>query len=345
MASSTSSSDHAAARRPDGPWLTVVGAGALVASLALGAWELCFRAAGFVPHAIDSNERWAAALQHGLEADRAVLWLGSSRIQQAIHMPTVQQRLDDRVTVQLGLTMGSPLPLLEFLADRTTFAGTAVAEVTPSFLFARPPRNAALLRDAGSVAWFAQQQREQRRLTAPAYAPLEDKLSLTLQERLVTCSGDATLAGLTQSLLAGDDLTPPFWWITRDRMQILDYGGIDVPRFAARRAALHAAGTPRDAGELVGLVANLRRWAAAIEERGGRVVLLRLPTQGGVRDVEAQRYPDDRYWDRLVQMFGGAALDGRAHAPLTSVRMTDGDHVDAEDAPAFTTALLDLLEL
>ena len=339
MASSTSNSSH---RLGAWVWIRTYLFGLLVAALLIGGWEGYWRARGLTPHVGNNFEIWAAKLDAGLRAGPdAIIFTGSSRIMAAIHFPTLRAERPDRVLAQVGTSGGSPVTVLRYLAEETTWNGCVVVEVSPGALFI-PFAEA----EQGSAEWmrrFTQRLREQSRIPEPAYEALEFEFELYLKENLVTFGGRTHPTSVLRSLVSGVPIEEPFYWLTRDRTEIIDYTDLDVESFRKSRVAQYSTEAMTKSEFAAMLVEPVHGWVREIEARGGRVVLLRLPAQGELLRLENERFPNPDYWNVLVERAGALAIDGNASPVLSAFQMTDWEHIDREEAPRFTQRLLEIL--
>ena len=163
MASSTSSSNG---RLGAWPWMRTYLLGLLVAAVLIGGWESYWRSQGLKPFVANTFELWAAKLDAGLRAGPdAIMFTGSSRIMVGIDFPTLRAARPDRVLAQVGTLGGSPVAVLQYLAEETTWNGCVVAEVSPGELFI-PFAD----QEQDTAEWlerFTRRLREQRRFPEP----------------------------------------------------------------------------------------------------------------------------------------------------------------------------------
>lgn len=339
MASSTSSSDG---RLGAWPWIRTYLFGLLIAAVLIGGWEGYWRSRGLHAFVANNFEIWAAKFDAGLRAGPdATILAGSSRIMAAIHFPTMRAARPDRVLAQVGTSGGSPVAVLRYLAEDTTWNGCVIVEVLPGEMFI--PLAEQEDDTAGWVDRFDQRLRARRRLPEPAYHRFEYEFELSLKESLVTFGGQTHPGAVVTSLVSGERIEKPFFWLTRDRAQILDFTDMGLDAFRASRVARYSEEAMTTSEFVSTLVEPVNGWVRDIERRGGRVVLLRFPAAGGLIEFEHERFPDPDYWDVLAARAGGLAIDANTSQTLSGFPMADWEHIDREVAPLFTQRLLEIL--
>ena len=294
MASSTSNSN---CRLGAWPWIRTYLFGLLVAAVLIGGWEGYWRSRGLKAFVANNFEIWAAKLDAGLRAGPdAIMLTGSSRIMAAIHFPTLRAARPDRVLAQVGTAGGSPVAVLRYLAEETAWNGCVVVEVSPGALFI-PFAD----QENDSAEWverFTQRLREQSRIPEPTYHSLEFEFELYLKDNLVTFGGQTHPNSVLKSLVSGEPIEQPFFWLTRDRTEILDFTDVDMEDFRESRVARYSTRAMTKSEFAAMLVEPVQGWVRDIEARGGRVVLLRLPAKGGILRLENERFSEPRLLGR-----------------------------------------------
>jgi hypothetical protein len=315
-----------------GVWLS---AGAL--SLAALGWELFWRRRGFVPWVRDDWPAWALVRRSvRLKGHDAVALIGASRLQVAL-VPAILAELTGRRPAMLAVDGCSPLAVLADLAGDKAFNGTVLCSLTPAAL-AEP--EAA---DDRAAKWI----RKSHRISTVGL--IGWRFCLALQGRLACLSPDLTFRRLRLAAKTAAWPRPHRAPMARDRSRALHYERTDADalrrarerRERAVRAAAHPL-APRDFTE------RLRRiggWVDAIRARGGRIVFLRLPSSGEVRELERLGWPRERYWDRLAAVCTAARSIHFEDEPLLAgFNCPDGSHLGAEDARRFSRALVRILK-
>ncbi|MDZ8117740.1 hypothetical protein [Pontiella agarivorans] len=300
--------------------------------LAGGGLELLWRSRGYHPVASDTANLW------GLHVDKvsklnsdALVIVGSSRVQLGLDPAVLKENHGFSEVVQLARAAGSPVPVLEYIVNQTDYRGTVLCGITPGVVFdelqrQRKPLEAALA------------QRENR----PFYAPLEERLIYRIQS--VLCLNNTTLSWK----LAGNGLVRGNWpnktyaAFHPSRYIAADYSRCDeLDSLLDGFADMVASGAPMKDGSLKKLVNHVAALADRLEKRGGKLVLIRMPSYGKVYEVECREYPKEKYWAAFKQRFGDRAIHftDLETAMGTPFECPDGSHLDYRDAERISKEL------
>jgi hypothetical protein len=287
---------------------------------------------GFRPSVRDDARAWAVERSR-LRPDSVVV-VGTSRIQAGLHPHAWAENWDGRNPVQLSVVGGSPLPVLQHLAEERSFHGLVLVDALPRILF-----------EATEVRSLESQR------TLDAYAEiraspgemLESRLRVRAQEALASQS--MPLAQFVRrAFLRRDAARLPYFSMSARRFLELDFQRADVDgRIATLLSQISEQGRPAVGDQIDEIIARVGRAADRIGARGGGLVLVHMPHDGSIRDLEEALYPRAEYWDKLAVAIDGVAIHSADHAALSSYRCPDGSHLDVRDAPAFTGALADLI--
>lgn len=306
-------------------------AAVLGASFVAGA-ELWLRSVGGRPIS-DSEVAWYQAQREIGEDD--VLVLGSSRALTGIEARTLERAGGQKVR-QLSLTSGSGIVLLEHVLEtQPGFRGVVLLELVPAIDFG----GEADERTEDAIAWRS-------RLQVGAY--LEELLQDALNRRfavrnwavaprvLLRVPGhpnlDLYVLQLGEHTLDDRQLVYPFE----------DYDAGQLERYTA--LAFRGVGEHPDPRRFEQQRQRLAEAVAELHGRGGRVVLLRMPSSGVVREWEAERFPRAERWEVVAGIEGVVALH-YADDPETRLEPPDGSHLSRAQARRYTKALLRALEL
>lgn len=343
MPSSTSSFDRPV---PERPWLPMAAAALLVALLATAAWELHARRTGYVADLNDTDDLWA------LHRDRvrgdATVIVGSSRTVFDLDLGVMTEALG-AAPIHLGIVGSSPRPVLADLVADGGFRGTVLVGVTPGLFFA--PGGPPVDKPNDWLRYRRQRSPSQRAGHA---------LSRTLEARLAFLNDeDLALKQLVSRIRIPDRpgaKVPP---------RLPPYLGPMLPSRSVRmseRLATDEAFQAEVQGIWMGLAAAAPPMEAAVanairerildevagqvrafRERGGRVVFLRLPSTGLLRELEGKALPRQLYWDELLARTGAPGIHFEDHPELAGFSCPEWSHLSAGDATRYTRAMMPLL--
>jgi hypothetical protein len=314
----------------------VIALALLLAAAAVGGWEAYWRARGYEPALYDDRDFWAQqrARAVSVDQDRNLTIAGASRIQLAFAPRTFEDLRPDWRASFLAINGHYPTAVLEDLAADERFAGVLLVAVDARGL-------AHWYRDM-SAPWVRHYRRDfgpQRRI--------ERVLLTGLQERL-TVVGPAF--NLVQRLVGWIEGRPPPRHYTRlldDRTIEADFGAADLPglrrHFVDALAAdyrEHPAPAPRRWSDDL---APIERAVERIQQRGGTVVFLRMPTADEHWALDQANYPRERYWDRLGAVTGAQTLHFADWPALANLELPDTSHIDRADRARFTRDLVRIL--
>ena len=94
-------------------------------------------------------------------------------------------------------------------------------------------------------------------------------------------------------------------------------------------------------GEAIG--ARFRDTAAAIEKiraRGGKIVFVRFPHSGGLKEIEDRDLPRARTWDPLLQQTGAPGIYYSDFPELKDFQCPEWSHLSAGDSVEFSKRLV-----
>ncbi|MFQ6007267.1 MAG: hypothetical protein ACE5OQ_17400 [Woeseia sp.] len=300
--------------------------------LATGVWEWRLRSAAILPEYVDNRELWVAT-RHDLNdwGSNSIAVLGASRVQRAIHPETLARELGGRVA-QLAVEGTSAIPLLEDLAVDPRFAGTILFSVAPAFSFNRRLSKLDAGNQSAWVAYYRSQSRSQR---------IEHDLRLAIQGLFAFRSPDAAVTRVLPEIFKNGNLPgPDFKHTFRDRSVSVDYAKFDHPVNPQSIVDLYLENTePYEAAEFAHLVNYVSALVEILKAKGCRVIFLRLPSGGIVRQLERRMFPSERFWGYMEQNIGARFVHFEDYPELAGYLSIDGSHVASEKSAAFTKAL------
>lgn len=324
--SSTSNSDQGLPAGKWGKvWLLAVG----LVVLTLAGLEVFWRLNEYSPSVNDSEDLWAS-VRHQV-APASIVLLGTSRIKSNVDSDWFASEVGGMPPLQLGIMGGSPVPVLEDLADDPAFAGIAIVEVFQKWVFNWDSPE-------GKSAPAAEQT---ARSYLNAYSTFrvspakrwEAALRVRLQSFLVMANPSrVTPKEMLKALWQGEFPEVRFRVFPNRHFRLEKH--YDPPAQPAPDSAIPSAIT--DAA-----FARLAKAVTKLQARGGRVIFVLLPTTGNERRGE-DRFPRPHFWNRLgpqtkaltihcddyPELLRYATPDGK-HFP-------DGEHLYTDDVPEFT---------
>jgi len=318
-------------------WFRSAAAGLLLALMLLGSWEVFWRFAGFTPVIEDDLGIWAIKrLAVQKNKGPAVVLLGASRMQLDVDPGRFKARTGLETTM-LAIDGSSPLPVLADLARDSNFTGLVLCSLLPQWLADGGD-------DSGrSAKWV----RKFHRLKWSFW--VETRLSLLLQSHFVFRYPGLMPDELWKKLQKGELPRHPYAPMRDDRYRPADYAETDLAelreaRIKRQREIIEAA-RPLAPEEFDARIGEIDSMVRKIRERGGDVVFLRLPSTGGILDLEERTWPRGRYWDRFAAKISARTLHFADYPALSRLDCPDGSHLDFHDAKIFTAALASLLGL
>ncbi|NIQ02921.1 MAG: hypothetical protein GWM98_23210 [Nitrospinaceae bacterium] len=353
MPSSTSSFKTYEIERiiPRHPWLRLAGMTLGITLLLTLGWEIYCRQQGYAPTLNDTADLWAsrrAVLDQ--EPDRTVL-IGASRMLFDFNMDIYEQAMGER-PLQLASVGTNPGPYLEDLANHPKFKGTVIVGVVPGLFFA--PGGPPIHKPQGNLKRYRE------------WSPTQKgghHLSIVLENRLAFLQQeDLTMNQLLLSLdipnrpaaRVPPKLPPYFYEVDEERQGgMTDFAERDsgiqkriqqiwLPLFTPppfppglSESEIHAK-VQQMADDV--LQATKQR-VAKIRKRGGKVVFVRFPSTGGLRELENKITPRAAYWDRLLEVTGAPGIHFEDHPELSGYDCPEWSHLTKSDAAEFTRRL------
>lgn len=299
--------------------------------LAGGALELLWRNRGYYPVASDTASLWGVHVDKVSKLDSdALVIVGSSRVQLGLDPEILKEELDASAVVQLARAGSSPVAMLEFIVNETDFGGTVLCGITPGVVF------------NGSQRGDAQREALKQREGRPFYTPLEERLIYRVQS--LFCMNNAALSWklVGNGLVRGNWPNRTYATFHPSRYIAADYSKCDeLESLFDGFVAMTEGGEPMTEGGLTELVDHVGSLAGNLEKRGGRLVLIRMPSFGKLYEVEQREYPKEKYWAALKQRFGDRAIHfADLEASMGTIfECPDGSHLDYRDAERISLEL------
>lgn len=344
--------------RPD--WIWVI-AGAFLMLLAyVGITERALSEKGFSPTVNDTEALWLNERERASSlGERALILVGASRIQLDLDLSVLHQKTGLE-PVQLAIDGSSYVPVLQGLARDPTIRGTVVVDLMPG----------PVSFDVGPIGTSQHYQSEYDALSSgsyrwPTYRTLDAWLARVIRPQLVNFADGGRPWDSLVNRVTNSKASPQYLLTFADRSRQADYQRVTMPDFYLRRVHRHigspveidinqSAGhlakqlaeyidqlhaTPENAQTQKGLL-DLEDAVAAIQSRGGKVIIMAMPTSGLVQEADSKRFPKALFWDRVVATTKAHTIHWQEHPGLAGFVCPDGSHLDKRDTLAFTNAFV-----
>jgi hypothetical protein len=313
-------------------WLLATG----LALAALAAWEVTLRQAGIEAEFADNRPLWLSARHKLAEMDpSAVAILGASRVQRGVDVDELSDQLQ-RPVIQLAVEGTSGLPVLENLAADPRFRGTVIVSIAPAFSF---NRKLSKLDEGNQADWaraYVGQSRSRR---------MEQELRLFVQGKLAFRSADASVTRVAESVFNDGALPQTDYKKTRrNRSVSIDQSKFERPVNQDAIVALYSQNS--EPYETRGFAELLQYFSAVVDvlnNKGSRVYIVRLPSEGKVLDFENQHFPQERFWNEMKRNINARFVHYQDYPQLDGYLSVDGSHIDAAKATEFTALLAQVL--
>lgn len=350
MHSSTSSFDFQR-EIPAQPWRGVAVTVVVATLIAVAIWEVYVRSLGYEPTLNDTSDLWVEA-RHRVQPESVVI-IGDSRAWFDMDLDELERGLTKR-PVQLAIAGSCGYPVLSDLVNDEHFHGTIICSIVPGLYFA-PPGSFPVERSEKAVQRYHGQTWAQR-VSHQVSKPLELSFAFLKQD-------DLTLEALLRELpipnrpnaQVGPKFPPYFCSIDRERrarmveqcarpgrlQDRVKNGWIKLftppppPSFVPPEAfaAKVQEAIKQRFGDTVGAVKKF-------QARGGKIVFVRFPVSGPLKELEDKQTPRAKTWDPLIQASGAPGIHFEDHPELTTFECPEWSHLSAGDSVEFTKRLV-----
>ena len=309
--------------------------------LLMGAWEWHWRAYGRKPGPQNSDGLWAAQRRRVEKEHPKTIITGASRMLFDIDLDTWQRLAGDR-PLQLALEGTTPLPVLEDLADNTTWKGRVIVGVAPDVFFSGFGARMDVL------AYAKKETPAQKigqwlsiRFIEPYFAYFDPDFALptvVLRQHWPAREG---ISGTRVRKLSEIDA---------DRNTRMWHKVEDDPEYQALAQRIWAEDfTPSadDVKEIDGDIdAQIERAAkvvAKLRARGCDVLFIRAPSDRDYLAYETKYFPRGKTWDVLLAKTGARGVHFEDYKELQGYELPEWSHLAAHEKPRFTEALYTII--
>lgn len=304
------------------PWRRVILLTALVTLLCFVALELTWRRRGVIPGIVDGPGYWSLVRNESERmTSRDVFLLGSSRFQLGLDPAEMAKHSAGARFFQLSVSGANPLPMLEDLAQDTSFHSRVLVEFMPS--------RYALAEEA-PLAVSREYVRSHHHRTA--VSDPEHQVRTFLQARLSSLHGDVSIKALPRALFSGSVLPSYSGRSTRpDRFVQSVAADVDSYRKRQRGRPHELRSPPLSEREFVARLEQYRAAATAIRARGGEVAFFRINSSGDFRSIEEELFPRESVYERAKAVIGGTWVHFTDDPELRLLVCPDGSHLMGDD--------------
>lgn len=350
MPSSTSNFDFERTI-PAMPWRGLLLTTLLLTAVATVGWEVWARSKGYTPALNDDTDLWAD--WRGKVQSSSIVIIGDSRALFDTDLDTLEQGLGQR-PVQLALVGSCAYPILENLANDESFHGTVISSLIP-LMWLAPPPSPPYENSVKALKRFKSRTVAQR-ASHHLGMFLEEHLAFLKQE-------DLTLAQLLGHMHVPDRASfhappvfPPYFQTTaRDRRtRMADLAAKPGPLQQQVRNIWLPLFTPPPPPAYVPPDVFGKMMAAAIEQRfvdtaaavkkiqarGGRVIFVRFPMAGPLKELEDKLTPRAGPWNRIIKESGAGGIYFEDYPELASFTCPEWSHLSGPDSVEFTQRLV-----
>lgn len=313
-------------------WLVVL----LLTLTTFGFYEYHLSRTGYHSSVTENKDLWAwqRARLDGSQKDIAIL--GASRIQLGVNTNILRQQFPNKNIIGLTINGRYPLYTLAELANQTDFSGTVIVSLTAQAL--------------EPVYWDMQQPYTKHFRQSSFYQRTEARLRAMVQHRLRFLNSELNWQAIVnQWSIDGQYPKRPHVKVLPDLSKQIDYSQQDKAALTAgfihEKAKNYQEQPPMSPKIWQQQIKKLSQLVQTIHRRGGKVILVRMPTDQGHWQLDEQYYPKQQFWDTLATIPHAQTIHFRDYPQLSAFTLADSSHLDQTDAKKFTHALIALLQV
>ncbi|MCW5519010.1 hypothetical protein J1N09_04120 [Aureitalea sp. L0-47] len=319
--------------------------------LSIIAWELYWRSQGRVPN-IDDNNNLSSIQRAKLEkpSEDQVVFIGSSRILFDIQLDLWREKTGTE-PVMLAFQGASPLPTLRDIVENTEFNGMIIVGVTEGLFFSTTFDKAPPISRAQERLDHYYDRTYAQRLNHYLSIPLQKNLAfVTVADEF--WDSDVDLGTLLWTQVNDERAGPkpaPFYQfedVSLDRNVQMNERTTNDTAYAntvklAWQDMLSGDMPPPDKESTTNY---FLKYAKKFTDRGGKIILLRCPSDGWFKEIETAGLPRTEYWDSLVFKSKLPAYHYDDYPQLRNLNLPEWSHLSKEDADFFTLEIIEILK-
>ena len=321
-------------------WLLVL---VIVLSITIS-WEIYCRSVGLTADGVaDTADLWVKTRKKAsiLGKDATIL-IGASRIQLGINTDVLGKYTKTH-PIQLAIDGSYFLPVLKNLAGDPSIIGTIIVDMEVDKLDKD-------LTNGRSEALIDYYTWSKSHAALGFYQNFEDYLRTKLDGLFAFRISGANPKTLVSRALMGEAQAASGYLTTlADRSRRADYALIpqnELYQARVQRNLGHDTLTTLKQSEWPTFHAHLsylQGLVNKIQQRGGRVIFVRMPTDKSIWQIDETRLPRKLFWDVMAKNSTAEMIHFQDYSSLSKYNLPDGSHLDYRDAIPFTEALAQLL--
>jgi hypothetical protein len=291
------------------------------------------------PSIVSNSDLFCAVYRQVNElSKRDVVLLGASRMQTGIDLDVIQQHLPKRQALMLATSgMGTSYPVFRDLVHNTDFSGIVIIDENEHTLTSDNHAQQELIDHCNHN--FSTVRR------------LNRHIATFFQHRFLFLNPQSNSLRLWGNLLVEREFPEPFYTKTLpDRQQLVDYERAEPTmlqllhdeRLKAAKHLLKQKPLPPD--EWLELTGHWGTLIQQFEQRGGKVIFVRMPVSDERWKFERQFTPVESYWQHFAQTLQVEAVHFSEFSNLSNFNLADTSHLSMHDKRKFTQLLMEYLQ-
>lgn len=323
----------------------------ILSSLAIGGWELFWRSKGYFPDLDDDKYLWAKTRgKVNNTSSEDVVFVGSSRVLFDIQVHQWEKQTGKQ-PIQLANAGASPIPVFHDIVENTDFKGTVLVGVTPGLFFSTTYPEAPPWKRAASRAKFYKDQTYAQKLNYSLSIPLQNTfafISADEEEWYDDINLKALLKTIELPKRTDNPSMPPFYRfqdidihrnVRMKQKVVTDTAFANTVKTVWKFFVSGDIPPPDKEGTMAFFLKDLEKFKA----RGGKVILVRLPSSGFFHDLETNGLPRKDFWDVLVKKANVPAYYYSDYKELSGFDTPEWSHLSGPDATIFTERFVKIL--
>jgi hypothetical protein len=307
----------------------------LIIFFVLGSWEIFWRIHEFKPYIEDNIHIWHLQRSKVSKNTRFV-FMGSSRAQLGLHPDVFTEQFKDS-PVNLSIDGNPPFPVLNDLANDDKFSGIVFCSILPQWLAEKTPEKNR------SSKWVRKYHKK------TILSQIDTYLSILIQKTFVFKNPGLSPKNLTKQIKKKQWPALPYSPMRLDRFREARFTNENTQKILFSRIKREKEISQQS--EIISIQEFYERINAVkkdikkIKQRGGKVIFIRMPSSGKIREIEAATWPRVKYWDVFADNISEPAIHFEDFRELKNFHCPDGSHLDVTDAKKFTSQLLRILSI